>query len=91
MHIHGADVTAVFIGPDGIEQCLPGIDPVGIVHEIFNHIEFFRGQIHQCTGAISVPGIQIQCDGTDGQLVDGCCSIAAVGTGPAEQGTDSGS
>ena len=52
---YGADVTAVFIGPDGIQQCFPGIDPVGVAHEEFNHIEFLCGQIRHYAVSEGIP------------------------------------
>ena len=40
VYIHGADITAVFISPNSIQQSFSGIDTVGISHQEFNHIEF---------------------------------------------------
>ena len=47
MDVHGADVAAVFISPDGVQQRFPGVDPVGIAHEKLNDVEFLCGQIGQ--------------------------------------------
>ena len=87
MHVHGADVAAVFVCPDGVQQRFPGVDPVGIAHEKFDDVEFLGGQIGQLAVSVGVPGVQIQGDGADGQAVSRGLFFGA--SGAAQEGADS--
>ena len=87
MHVHGSDVAAVLVGPYGVQQGLPGIYPVGISHEKFDDIKFLGGQIGQLSGAVCVPGVQIQRDGADGEHIR---LSGGTGTGASKQRPDPG-
>ena len=52
MDINRANIAAVFVGPDGIQQRLPGIDPVGIAHQKFHNVKFLGGQIGNLSAAV---------------------------------------
>ena len=71
MDVHGADVRAVLVCPDGVEQVFPGKDPVGIAHQVLDDVELLGGQVGKLVAPIGVPGIQIQTDGAAGKLVFG--------------------
>ena len=60
MDIHCADITAIVIRPNGVQQRFTGINAVGIAHQEFDNIEFLSGQLHQFAGGIGVSGIQVQ-------------------------------
>ena len=39
--VHGSNVAAVLISPDGIQKSLPGVHPVGVAHEKFDDVKLF--------------------------------------------------
>ena len=88
MHIHGTDIAAVFISPDGVQKIFTGVNAVGIAHQEFNHVKFLRGQIRKDTASVCVSGIQIQRDGTDGQKI--ACDLLFLCSGSAKKRTDAG-
>ena len=83
MDIHRPNIAAIFIGPDGVEERFPGIDPVGIAHEKFNHIEFLGGEHHQFAALVGIPGVQVQSDVAAGEPVG---LLLFTGPGPPQQG-----
>ena len=87
MHIHCADIAAVFISPNGIQQHFPGVDPVGIEHKKLDHIEFFRGKVRKLAVAVGIAPIQVQADGSNRQHV---AFLPRTGTAAPEQGLYSG-
>ena len=83
MYVHGADVTAVFVSPDSVQKGFSGVNTVGIAHQKFDDIEFLGGEVGQFAGAVGIPGIQIQSDGANGQLVGGSLLLSGAGTAAA--------
>ena len=67
--IHGADVRTVFVSPDGVQQILPGVDPVGIAHEELDDIELLGGQVCQLVAPVGIAAVQVQTDVAAHQLV----------------------
>ena len=60
VYIYGADITAIVVAPNSIQQDFAGIDPVCVPHQKLHNIEFLCGEFHQSAGYKGVARIQVQ-------------------------------
>ena len=88
MDVHRPDVAAVLVGPDGVQQRLPGVDPAGVAHQEFHHIKLLGGEHDQLLSLVGVPGIQVQGDVACRQAVAGLLFLR--GACPAQERPDPG-
>ena len=91
MHVHGAVLPGVGIAPDLVEQLLPAVHPLGVLHEQLQQVELPGGELHRDPFLPGAPGGAV-----DGESPQGEFSrlflllLPPGGRGPAEQGLHPG-
>ena len=62
MHVHRANIAAIIIAPDNVQQLLTGVDSVRIADQQLNQIEFLCGELYRNAVLVGVPALRIQGD-----------------------------
>ena len=84
MDVHGADVAAVLVAPDQVQQIFPGIDPVGIADKQLHHVKFAGRQVHRHAVLIDVVLPRVDGNGADGDTV----VLGLIAAAATKQGAD---
>lgn len=61
------NIAAVLVAPDGVEQRLPGVDPLRVAQQQLHQVKLFEGQIDLVIAPEGRPALGIQANGAAGQ------------------------
>ena len=60
MHVHGADIAAGVVAPDGVEQRLARVDPVRVSHQKLHQVKLLCCQIDKLPVVIRIARVAVE-------------------------------
>ena len=89
MDVHRAVLPGVLVAPDLVQQLLPAVHPVGVLHQKLQEVKFAGGQLHGLVVFPGGAGVRVDGEAPAGEALV-LLLLALRGGGAAEQGLDPG-